>query len=105
MLAAAAIYALDHHRERLNDDHANAKMLAEALAACQKAEVDPKRIETNIVYFDVPSDAAEIAASLEGAGLRCLDAGPRTIRLVTSLAVDRSDIDRACSILKQILDS
>ncbi|MCP4759233.1 MAG: aminotransferase class I/II-fold pyridoxal phosphate-dependent enzyme [Planctomycetes bacterium] len=105
MLAAAAIHAIDHHRDRLCDDHTHAKMLAETLERCRNAEIDAESVETNIVYFDVQDDAAQIAAALDCAGLRCLDAGPRTLRLVTSLAVDRADIEQACTILTQLLDA
>jgi threonine aldolase len=103
MLAAAAIYALDHHRERLLEDHAHARLLAETLAACPAAEIDPSTIETNIVYFDVHGQAAKVAARLEEAGVRCLDTGPRTIRCVTSLAVDRAGIDYACEVFRKVL--
>ena len=103
MLAAAALYALDHHRHRLGDDHTHARLLAETLADCDAAEIDPCSVETNIVYFDVHGDASAIAARLEESGVRCLSTGPTTIRCVTSLAVDRSGIDEACAIFRRVL--
>lgn len=103
MLAAAALYALDHHRHRLSDDHTHARLLAETLADCDAAEIDPCSVETNIVYFDVHGDASAIAARLEESGVRCLSTGPNTIRCVTSLAVDRSGIDEACAIFRRVL--
>ncbi|MDP7070096.1 MAG: GntG family PLP-dependent aldolase [Phycisphaerales bacterium] len=105
MLAAAALHAIDHHRDRLSDDHAHAKMLAETLATCSECDIDPDGVETNIVYFDVNADADAVVAALAEAGVRCLDTGPRTVRLVTSLAADRSDIEQACGVLTRVLDS
>ncbi len=103
MLAAAALYALDHHRERLGVDHEHARRLAEAAASCPGVEVDPTGIDTNIVYIDVPGGAAALVGRLEDNGLRCLDTGPGTIRLVTSLAASTDEIDRACDILRTVL--
>jgi len=103
MLAAAALYAIDHHRERLVEDHAHARMLAEAAAACPEIQLDPSTIDTNIVYVDVPGEAERLVSLLESRGLRCLDTGPHTIRLVTSLAVDHDAATQACDILQAAL--
>ena len=53
IIAAACLYALDHHVERLAEDHANARRLAEGLAEIPGIELDPATVETNIVWFDV----------------------------------------------------
>ncbi len=103
MLAAAAVYAIDHHRERLADDHTHARMLADAAASCTGVELDQSGIDTNIVYLQVPGQAAALVHRLEENGLRCLDTGPRTIRLVTSLAVNTADIEQACAVLRTVL--
>ena len=62
IIAAAGLYALDHHVERLADDHARARRLAEGLAALPGVELDPATVETNIVIFAVPDAAAFTAA-------------------------------------------
>ena len=66
IVAAAGLYALDHHVERLADDHANARALAEGLAEIAGVELDPEQVETNIVVFGVP-DAPAFCAALERA--------------------------------------
>src|SRR5207248_9017157 len=63
IVAAAGLYALDHHIERLAEDHANARVLAEGLAAIDGVEIDPGRVETNIVIFEV-ADAGRLLAAL-----------------------------------------
>ncbi len=105
MLAAAALYAIDEHRDRLSDDHHHAMQLANCLQSINGVHIDPTTVETNILYFDVPGNAAELVQRLESAGLRSLDVGPQTVRLVTSLAVDAQCIDRACDILKKVLSA
>jgi len=103
MLAAAAMYALDHHIDRLSDDHTHARQLAEVLSDCPGVGLDASSVDTNIVYFDVHGDAASIVANLDTAGIRMLQTGPHTVRAVTSLAVTRSDIDFACNAISSLL--
>lgn len=100
ILAAAALYALDHHRARLADDHANARTLAEGLARLPGIELDPATVETNIVFFRVPGMSAEILArNLDQAGVRLLALGPDTLRAVTNLMVSAADIPEAVEII------
>ena len=92
VLAAAGLHALEHHLDRLADDHAHARLLAEACG------VDPAGVETNIVA--VPhDDAAGFVARAAEAGVRVATVGPRTVRLVTHLDVDREAAERAASVL------
>lgn len=102
MLAAAAMHAIDHHRERLAEDHARARRLAEAIPRIPGASVDLDGVQSNIVYFDV-ADPARVVAELESHGVRMLDTGPATIRAVTSLAVTDDDIDHAVDTLNRVL--
>jgi threonine aldolase len=96
VLAAAASYALDHHVERLAEDHANARLLAQGLARLPGVECDPERIETNIVLFDLPGrDATAFVAAARGAGVRLNSTGPHQLRAVTHLDVSRRDIEQA----------
>ena len=80
VLAAAGAYALDHHVERLADDHAHARLLGEALG------LDPATVDTNIVVVDRPDAAAFVAAAADE-GVRIAAVGPRAVRLVTHLDV------------------
>jgi threonine aldolase len=98
LLAAAAIYALDHHVERLAEDHANARRLANGLADIPGLVLDPATVETNIVLFDVEprlGTAADFVARLAGRGVLMLAAGPQRVRAVTHLDVQAEAIDRA----------
>lgn len=102
VLAAAALYALDHHVDRLAEDHANAKRLAEGLATIDGLVVDTP--ETNIVYADVDPEygtAADWQQQALSAGVRIHAVGPRRFRAVTHLDVAESDIDRAVATLRK----
>ncbi|MDT9594483.1 GntG family PLP-dependent aldolase [Nocardioides zeae] len=92
VLAAAGLHALDHHVERLADDHAHARVLAEAWGT------DPGEVATNIVVREVP-DAPRYVARLRAAGVLASAVGARTVRLVTHLDVDRAAVDRAAAVL------
>lgn len=106
ILAAAALYALDHHVERLAEDHANARRLAEAIAELPGITLDPRTVQTNIVIFEVDErvgTAAELVGRLEQQGVRMLAIGPQRVRAVTSLAVAAPQIDRAIQVLRRAL--
>lgn len=92
ILAAAGLHALDHHVERLADDHAHARLLAEAVGA------DPAGVDTNIVAFDV-DDAPGFVGRARAAGVLVGAVGARTIRLVTHLDVTTSDAEQAARVL------
>ena len=98
VLAAAALYALRHHRERLVEDHANAQRLAAGLSEIKGIELDPGSVETNMVFFDVagevPVDAAGLCQRLKSADVLALPSGARRIRMVCHLDVSREMIDR-----------
>ncbi|MCW2507943.1 MAG: ltaA [Modestobacter sp.] len=94
ILAAAGRYALDHHVERLAEDHDHARLLAERLG------VDPATVETNMVVLDdVPAPA--VAAAAKAQGVLVGQVSDRRIRLVTHLDVDRAGIDRAAKVISQ----
>lgn len=105
ILAAAGLYALDHHVERMADDHASARLLAEGLAALPGVRLVPGMPETNIVFFD-PRDAGIAAADLVNRllerGLRCGFIAGR-VRAVTHLDVSRQDVERAVEIVRSTL--
>jgi threonine aldolase len=104
ILAAAGLYALDNHLDRLADDHARAARLAEALG--RFGIVDPARVRTNIVPLDLakaPVDAPTLAAAARAEGVLVSVLGPRFVRLVTHLDVDDPAIDRAIQVLSHLL--
>ena len=104
ILAAAALWALDHVLPRLAEDHANARLLAERLADC--AAVRPLPPESNIVMLDLvrERDAADvIVPKLAAAGLLVVPFGARRLRAVTHLDAARADIERAARIVAEVL--
>jgi threonine aldolase len=105
IIAAACLYALDHHVERLADDHANARHLAEGLAEMPGIDLDPATVETNIVWFDVrgPISAIELGAALKEQGVLIGAFGPTRMRAVTHLDVDRAGIDAVLETLRRVL--
>jgi threonine aldolase len=105
VLAAAGLHALDHHLERLADDHARARRLAEALAGRRPDVVDPGAVETNIVVLDLADGpgAAALAAAAREQGVLVSVLGPHVARLVTHLDVDDEGIDRAIEVLAGLL--
>jgi threonine aldolase len=106
IVGAAALYALDRHVERLAEDHANARLLAAALAELPGVAIDPSTIETNIVFFDVGGaglDAAAVCAGLAARGVQMGAMGPTRIRAVTHLDVSREDVMRAVDALREVL--
>jgi threonine aldolase len=103
ILAAAGLYALEHHRARLADDHANARALAERLAGARNLRVDPARVQTNIVMIELDrgTPAALIKRARE-AGVAIGPSGPHRIRAVTHLDVDRAAVLRAGDVIAEI---
>jgi threonine aldolase len=100
VLAAAALHALDHHVDRLADDHANARHLATRVAEAAPGAVDLDAVETNLVYIGTGDrPAAEIVEALAVQGVRIGAMGPTLLRAVTHLDVDRADVDRAVDAL------
>jgi threonine aldolase len=106
ILAAAGMHALDHHVERLADDHARAQRLAFALAEAVDGVVEPEHVETNIVVLDLaPTSwtAAQLAAEAREQGVLISALGPTFARLVTHLDVDDEGTARAGEVLAGLL--
>jgi threonine aldolase len=107
VLAAAGIYALEHHVERLAEDHANAKLLAERIAALPGITLQPPIVETNLVFFDVSGTgltATQVVAGLLQRGVRIGAEGEHHLRAVTHLDVDREGVERAAAALAAIVN-
>ena len=100
VLAAAALHALDHHVERLADDHANARRLAEGLQGLPGVTVNTP--QSNIVFVDLAADKPQDSVvRLRERGV--LATGLYKLRLVTHLDVSADDIDRAIEVARQVL--
>ena len=94
VLAAAGLHALEHHVERLADDHANARRLAEGLAAIGRLKVDPDTVDTNMLFIEpAPEDLDALRAHLAECGIVLSGQRPR-VRIVTHLDVTADDVDR-----------
>ena len=104
IIAAGALYALEHNRDRLVDDHANARRFAEATADLEGITVDLDSVQTNMVFFDV-DDASVFAGRLRSAGVDTLALGPTRIRAVFHLDVSNADTTRAIEILRGVATS
>ncbi len=107
IFAAAGMHALDHHLDRLADDHANARAIAEHLAGSPRVRLDPAAVTTNIIVFDVTDDApdaAEIVARARARGVLVVAFGARRLRVVTHLDVDARACRRAADILLEVIE-
>ncbi|MBI2369800.1 MAG: low-specificity L-threonine aldolase [Deltaproteobacteria bacterium] len=104
ILAAAGLYALDHHIERLEEDHRHARLLAQGLAGFPGVEVKPEEVETNMVFVRVTDrPAAELARALREQGVLLLATARDTIRCVTHLDVSEADIHDALARITEWL--
>ena len=98
IIAAGALHALDHHRDRLGDDHENARGFAEGIAAVRGIDVDLESVQTNIVYFDV-AEAAGVVDRCAAEGIAMLATGQTRIRVVFHLDVSGDDTNRAIEVV------
>jgi threonine aldolase len=108
VLAAAGLVALEETPKILHRDHENACYLAEGLAQIDGVSVDPKKVVTNIVIFDVGAmgrTALEICDELGARGIRCGPTGKFSIRMVTHYDVDRAGIERAIVAVREVAAS
>jgi threonine aldolase len=108
VIAAAALHALEHHVERLPDDHANARRLADGLASLPHVALDPSEVDTNIVFFELDPtvDGVEFRRRLAEEGVLCSSTtGPQRIRMVTHLDVRAEDVPVAIDATARVLRS
>ncbi|HMO83941.1 MAG TPA: low-specificity L-threonine aldolase [Lacipirellulaceae bacterium] len=102
ILAAGALYALDHHVDRLAEDHAAARILAAAVSQCDGLALDPPHVDTNIVIFRIDDrlgTAAQLVERLRERGVRMGVNARQKVRAVTHLGVSRDEVTRAAEIL------
>ena len=106
IIAAAGIYALDHHVERLREDHQNSKRLGVGLKEFKGVSIDPRHVETNIVIFDVANTrvtALQVAEMMKKESILIHAIGKTQIRLVTHLDVTAQDIEKALKAFEKVL--
>ena len=106
IIAAAGIYALDHHIERLKEDHQNAKRLALGLKGLKGVSIDPEQVETNIIIFNIANTgmtAPQIAEAMKKNGVLIHPIGKTQIRLLTHLDVSSGDIEVALKVFEKVL--
>jgi threonine aldolase len=106
VLAAAGLIALEEMPLRMHEDHANARMLAEALAQSHEVDIDLESVQTNIVVFSLRTrTAADVVASLRARGLLISTIAPYAVRLVTHHDADQSACREAAGILSEEIRS
>ena len=102
ILAAAGLYAVEQNRDRLADDHENARLVANKLASSRFVDLSLETVQTNILVFHLTPtspDAQTVVARAEEQGVLVLPLGPRTVRVVTHLDVSRRECERAADLL------
>ena len=102
VLAAAALYALDHHVERVAEDHRNAQVLARAIQETPGLRLEPAEVETNLVWFTVErglGTARDVAAALKARGVLVHASGPQRLRACTHLDVSAAQVARAAEAI------
>ncbi|MCY3656845.1 MAG: aminotransferase class I/II-fold pyridoxal phosphate-dependent enzyme [Chloroflexi bacterium] len=107
VIAAAALHALEHHVERLAEDHERATRLAAGLASLPGGAVEIDTPDTNIVFFELDGsvDGVEFRERLAAEGVLCSGTGPQRVRMVTHLDVDDAAIDGAVAAAGQVIES
>ncbi len=105
-IAAAGVHALENHVERMAEDHENAQYFAEAIANLRGIRVEPDRIETNMVFFDVSQTgltAAELHQKLLQRGVRIGENDQYRMRVVTHLDVTRDQVAKAAETVREVV--
>lgn len=106
VLAAAALYALEHHIDRLAEDHRHAQVLAEAIRDASGLRLVPPEVQTNLLFFEVDRSlgtAHEVAAKLAEHGVRVLPTAPQTIRACTHLDISSAQAERAAETIRRVV--
>jgi threonine aldolase len=101
IMAGAMLYALDHHVERLAEDHRRARTLADGLREYHELELDP--VDTNLVYFRYSGSTRELAERLKAAGVLVSRVGADRVRLCTYLGITDEDVERTLKTFRQVL--
>lgn len=106
LLAAAGIYAIDHHLQRLQEDHRRARRLGETFARFEGVAVDMEATQTNIMIADVTKaglKAPDLVVKMKESGVLCIAFSPTRLRMVTHLQLSDTDIDRTIEVIEEVL--
>ncbi len=106
MMAAAAIYALENHVNRLSEDHDNARVFAESIARIDGVRLNVADVESNLVFFEIHPEfgtAAQLSATLLQCGVKINPTGPQRLRACTHLDVNQSQVIRAAEVIRASL--
>jgi threonine aldolase len=107
MLAAAALWALDHHIPRLAEDHANARLIAQRIVESPQIELDLDRVQTNIVIFKIAAAVGtprEFCQRAYQKGVWMFPFGPDQVRLVTHLHIDPQQARKAADVIRSLAE-
>ena len=107
IIAAGALYALEHHRERLVIDHQHAQQLGEAIRSHSHLSIRGDRIDTNMVIFEIDrglGTAAAFASALKKQGVDCFDVGTQAVRLVTHLDISDDQNAQTCLAIDRVAE-
>lgn len=107
IVAAAAIYAIENHIERLAVDHENARLFAEQIAGIEGISVNVDEIETNLVFFDIAPElgyASQLSALLRHRNVLIVATGPQRLRACTHLDIDREQVLKAADVLRSCVE-
>lgn len=105
-MAAAGIVALEEMVERLEEDHAHARYLAELLAGLPVVKIDPARVETNMIVFEVDEERmsrTQLVSALAEGGVKVSTAGKTRMRMITHLGISREDVEYAASVVRKVV--
>ena len=105
VLTAACLYALDHHIDRLAEDHAHAQLLADTIQSIDGLELRPAEVDTNLVIFSISPElgtAVDLTSRLAAEGIGMIPFGPHLIRACLHLDLTTSDVETACRVLREV---
>ena len=105
-MAAAAIYALENHVDRLSEDHDNARIFAESIATIDGVRINVADVESNLAFFEINPDfgtAAQLSATLLQRGVKINPTGPQRLRACTHLDVNHRQVIRAADVIRECL--
>ena len=103
VIAAAGIVAIEKMVDRLAEDHANARQLAEGLAQIPGFSVRPEKVQSNIVNFEFPANVSDFGIKIRERGVKFLYRGGRSVRAVTNRMVGSEDIDEALECMARMV--
>jgi threonine aldolase len=106
ILAAAALYAMDHHIDRMAEDHSNAQLIAQAVMETPGLRLAPPEVETNLIWIDVDQTlgtAKEVSAKLREHGVWIYALGPQRLRACTHLDVSREQAERTAEVIRTVV--